>query len=240
MAVESPRGIGVIALGALLCCVACATGSAGPSSTGPSSAAATGTSATSTGGAAATSTGSGGSTTSGAPDAGCPVGSPAGLPQGSACLFEFDCACGLLCGAAVSGSPGALVCEIPCGADDDCPLPNEHCQTTLGFCQGGLVGSCDRDGGPNLEFDACQTNADCPCPLECYGDPVLGPVCEAPCNGAGCPGTNEHCNLEIGSCERACSNSGLATEFQLCQEATDCRCPFRCTRDERRGLVCER
>ena len=174
-------------------------------------------------------------------DAGCVVGSPDGLPEGSVCLFPFDCGCGLLCGSDVSGVSASLVCEHPCAIDSDCPLPGEHCQTSLGFCQGGLGGSCaTQSGSPNLEFYGCRVNSDCPCPLECYGDPILGSACERPCDAAkGCSEVNEYCNLGVGSCQQSCNPAGLQTEFKACELPTDCQCSLSCFQDLRRGQVCE-
>ncbi len=163
---------------ALGVCAACTAGAKASSSTGGSTAS-TGIVSSITGGTSGT---SGGRGTSG--DAGCAIGSPNGLQEGSVCLFAFDCGCDLVCGSDVSGASGNLVCEYPCAIDSDCPLAGEHCQTTLGFCQGGMGGSCAVKGSPNLEFYNCGTNSDCPCPLECYGDPVLGAVCEHPCDTA--------------------------------------------------------
>ncbi len=99
--------------------------------------------------------------------------------------------------------------------------------------------------GGNFEFLPCGTNADCPCPLECYFDPLLGPACEQPCNGRGDANRECHpetyCNQQVGSCQLSCTTSLMSqTEFLACGKPTDCLCPYSCFGDARRGgLVCE-
>jgi len=233
------RSAVVCAIGLSACTGGAKTSSSVASSGSSTGGTAEGSSVGSSGGTSGTSGGTGATGGSGTADAGCVVGSPTGLPEGSICLFPFDCGCGLLCGSDVSGVGASLVCEYPCAVDSDCPLPGEHCQTSLGFCQGGLGGSCAESGSPNLEFYGCRDNSDCPCPLECYGDPILGAACERPCDAATSCQADEYCNVQIGSCQESCNKEGLVSVFQACQEPTDCICPLSCFGDVRRGRVCE-
>src|SRR5581483_3580448 len=239
---------------------ACSTGSqgtSGRSATGPSGAAASSGGTTGTASAAA-STGSGPSSsggelttsgssstgttsggTTGGPDAGCPVGAPGGLTVGAVCYFAFDCGCGLACAADVAGGGSNKICQYPCAANSDCPLNAEACDLDAGLCLGGLYGSCSPPSGVDLEFYACNTNVDCPCPLECYADPVLGKACEFPCDSDPICAGREYCNLGMGSCQQSCGPGATATEFQACGKPTDCLCPLSCFGDARRGQVCE-
>jgi hypothetical protein len=159
------------------------------------------------------------------------------------CLFAFDCNCGLECAPDISGGTANLICQDPCVTDSDCPLFGEKCETDAGLCLGGLYGSCS--GMANLEFAACTSSGDCPCPLECYPDPVLGGACEYPCdidayNNPYCH-VYTYCNTQVGSCQLSCTTSLMASlEFGACGKPTDCQCPNTCLGDARRGgLVCE-
>jgi hypothetical protein len=198
---------------------------------------------TATGGSSGGSVGSGSGSSTGAVDGGCGIGAQGGLALGSVCLFPFDCDCGLQCAPDVSGGSANLICQDPCRVDSDCPLFGEKCQTDAGVCLGGLYGSCS--GMANLEFAACTSNTDCPCPLECYPDPVLGPACEHSCDSNAWDNAYCHvytfCDLQVGSCQLGCTTSLMAsTEFGPCAKPTDCQCPNSCFGDARRGgLVCE-
>ena len=146
------------------------------------------------------------------------------------------------------GRSANLLCQLPCSSDSECPLFGETCELDAGVCLGGLTGVCT-PGTADLEFFPCTTNAECPCPLECYVDPVLapsiGPACEQPCNGPGNANLECHdytyCNQVTGSCQQSCSLSLMAlTEFLACVNPTDCICPYSCFGDARRGgRVCE-
>jgi len=222
------------------------TGSpSGASSGGLTNGAGTGT-GTGTGSGSSGTAGAGSGSSTGALDAGCPFGSLGGLPLGSVCLFPFDCSCGLECAPDIEGGTANLICQDACAADSDCPLYGERCETDAGLCLGGLYGPCKPStGGADFEFLACTTSDDCPCPLECYPDPVLGPSCEFPCNGRGYSDMECHvftyCNQPMGSCQQSCTTSLMSqTEFLTCGKPLDCLCPYSCFGDARRGgLVCE-
>ena len=157
------------------------TGGSGAPGSNSSSGGVTGASTTGGSGQGSTSGSSGSGSSTGGFDQGCSIGVDGGKPVGSVCLFPFDCGCGLLCAQDISGGSANLICQVPCVSNSDCPLFNERCQMDAGLCLGGLYGSCS--GSADLEFAACTSrNGDCPCPFECYPDPVLGAACEHPCN----------------------------------------------------------